>query len=239
MAPQAPQETSFRLRIAEQLTAEELAALMRSMEDIYNLVSILGSRRPRDRDPIGEMFPINRRKMRRIALSVSGSSPLLVPRMSYSSPGFADILGIAKAIGHLKDFLIAVTDRALETRKRRLENEARHIANEKASSDLRFMERHRESSFEHEQRMQSLEVQAKQLENLQLSEKVRTATLNNVELEIGTFSKALSHMMRTKEIAPEDQARVIQWVGSRVSPISQMTEAGKLIGIEELPSKTD
>lgn len=239
MPSQEAQETSFRIQIADHLTAEELAALMRSMEDIYNLVTVLGSRRSRDQDPVGEMFPINRRKMRRIALNIKGISPLLVPRISYSSPGFADILGVAKAVGHLKDFLIAVTDRALGTRQRRLENEARWIANEKASSDLRFMERNREPVFEHEQKVRTLEIERKQLENLQLSEQVRANTLNNVELEIGAFSKALSHMMRVKEINPEDQASVVHWVGTRVHPISQLTENGKLTGIKEITSKTD
>ena len=200
MPSKATQEASFRLQNRRTSDSRKSQpAPMRSMEDIYNLVAILGSSRTRDQDPIGEMFPINRRKMRRIALNIKGIA-ITCPRISYSSPGFADILGVAKAVGQLKDFVIAVTDRALGTR-RRLENEARRIANEN-SSDLRFMEQHRESVFDMEQKVRNLEIERKQLENLQLSEQVRA---NASTMSSWRRLRTPYPTTRVKEINPEDQ----------------------------------
>jgi hypothetical protein len=232
-------EGTFRLNIDGHWEAEQLIALLRSLEDIYNLTSILESRRITPNEVRELVLGIDRRTVRRLAIRSGKASPLTVPQFKYASPGFADLLGVGKAIKHVKDFIMAITDRVLAEEQRELENDARLIANQKAVSDQRFLEKEREILLDQKKQIHHLTVAEKKLENLKLAEDIQAARLTNRERELTVFSASLSRMMNQKELGGEEQARLVHWIGSRMKPVAELAEEGKLLGVAEISTKPE
>lgn len=224
---------AIRLFIDGHWTATELTLLLRGIDDIYNLAFILEAVRlpafARE-----ALFPIDRRRIANVARALPGFMPLSVPRISYASPGLSDLAGVAKALKHVKDLLLGLVDRGIQTRQRRLENEAREIANQKALVEIVDDQRERDAKFLHHAQLRTQAVTRATLQNQLLREEVRAKTVANVEREVAVFSKSISTLMRRKELSGEEQAQIVRWIGSRMLPLGELADAGKFTSVDEI-----
>jgi hypothetical protein len=234
MAPKLT-DGSFRIKIDGYWTALELAHLMRSLEDIYNLSAILSSRNFGRHEFATRMFPIDRRVIRRLALDDVKIPALMVPQFKYASPGFADLLGAGESLKQLKEFILEVTDRFLGAEQRRLDNEARRLANEKAAAELQRYKEDTPAASSHKSHTRALSIQERQLKNELLAEEAHAARIVNITSETNMFSKSMSKVMKQKRLTGEQQAQIVHWIGTRAQPLAELADEGKLDGVEDVP----
>ncbi len=75
-------------------------------------------------------IPLVPEELSRLSRLVYPNEQFQVQRIEYASPGLKDLVGLGEITGHVKDFIIALLDRWLNRRQRKLENDERVLRND-------------------------------------------------------------------------------------------------------------
>lgn len=203
--------SEFRLSLDGEWYAADLASLLRSLDDVYNLLVVLDSRILRDQRVRDEFFPINRRRVPRIMLRETEEVCLGLPRIRYASPGMADITGAGEAMKQLKEFILGIADRVISSKDRDLDRTERALKLERIASENRTDE------------------QSRELELALQREQLREAELQNIAREVA-FTRTIEEALRENKLPAAQQAEVVHWIGSRAYPMLKLADRGKLKG---------
>jgi len=230
--PREQIKEGFRLVVDGSWTANDFSLMLRGLDDLYNITTILSNNLLKYSEIREEAFPLDRRKIRRIALRSGDAGPLAVQRISYASPGFADIGGIGKAVREVRLLVFGVIDRFLDHKKRKLENEHRELANQRLKIELDHLNDQVHSENRRKEQLHNLSVATKKSALIRSAEETRTLMLRNMEKELA-FSASFSKLMNKNELTSEEQSQLVQWVGTRMRPIEQLVEDEKLVRIDD------
>jgi hypothetical protein len=77
------------------------------------------------------LIPIDDSHLSRLRGLFDSEERLEVRRITYASPGFADLAGLGTVVGHLKDFLLRLMERRDNRRQRELNDERAELENDR------------------------------------------------------------------------------------------------------------
>jgi hypothetical protein len=215
-------------------TAEELSAMLRSLEDLYNLLIVLNSLLLRRHVVRESFFPIDRRNVRRMAFQFTDESALRVPRIQYSSPGLADLLGAGETIKQIKEFLFGITDRVLDRKKRALDIQQRELEIMKLKNELEFARSEQRLVLDNRKRAIDADQSSRELELAKKAEEVRALELSNLSKELA-FTSAVQKAFKANRLNHDEQSACVKWIGSRARPLLELIDKEKLKGVKPEP----
>jgi hypothetical protein len=227
----ASQNALVRIHIAGRWSADDFSQLLRTSNDIYNLSIILSADLLRSHALRDEMFPMDRRKVRKLAARVAPRPWLDVTKISYASPGSIDLLGLAAVVGHVKDFSLGLLDRyqSRDFRKLELKEKQRLAAkavfdDELERSNKLALVRHAENELTLKTELGRLKVQKRSLEN-------RALDLANMDAE-GTFAIKIVQMARENDLTRSQIEKIGTWLDSRAAPVRELAELNQILEVE-------
>lgn len=196
-------ERRIQVHIGGAWSAEDFSHLMRSVNDIYTLSAVLTGDLLRQENNRNRFFPLNRRKVRRLARERLRVPWLSVRRLHYGSPGSIDFTGMGVIAGHVKEFLLAIIDRFASRKFRAIELQE----NLRLADVARFSD-----DFDREQKL----LEARRTEEIHVvelrlkHEELRRRTEENRTLELANFERESEFAMKVVRLCRENELTLEQ-----------------------------
>ena len=225
-------DSLLRVRIDEHWSAEDFAILMRSTGDLYCLLGLLESGSLKRMENGRQPFHLDRRSMATRLTKQAGIRPLYVDQVRYGSRGSVDLLGAGKLLEQLKELILGIVDRVQANEARKLEVDAKKLANRKAESDQLFLETQRAEQLKQERTLHEIKVAKNTLELRAKDENLRELNLRNTANEF-RFAQSIAKRLARNGLDATEQAQTIRWAGNRIKSLDTLVEASKLTGCDE------
>jgi hypothetical protein len=210
-------------------TASDLATALRSVEDLYNILGLLHSKRFLDHGTRSGLFPLNRIRIRKEFRQIDRYPTLRISRLRYGSPGLADLIGAAPILKEVKEIGFGATDRVLGSKMRSQELEERKFQLEKEKLNHKRELAAGEKAEQRKDELHHLEVLERELAVLEGRERLRHQQMLNSFEEVNLLSSA-SKLLGANGLTGEEQSQVLKWLGSREKPLFNLLEDQKLLG---------
>lgn len=206
--------------------------MMRSMNDIYNLVGVFYGGALRNVQTRLELFPPDRRKIRRLAALRFEQPWMNVVRIQYASPGALDVAGIGTLAGHVKEFLLGIIDRWQTKSLRRVELQQKLLQAE----SMRFQNDHeRERNLalvRREEELHTVELTSRKAEVREKEAEAQALAIANFE-QASKFAAGIVGMSRDVGLNPAQVLKLATLVASRESPVRELVELGQIVDVKE------
>ncbi len=229
-----PSETTLiRFHIAGRWSADDFSHLLRTSNDIYNLSVVLSADLLRDPILRNEMFPMDRRTVRRLAATRVDRPWMDVAKISFASPGFIDLAGLDTVAGHIKDFALGLLDRYQDRPFRRLELQEKLRIADRARFEDESTRNEKLALFRHGEVMRALEITEQRLKLQRRVLKNKELHLRNLDRE-SDFALKMSKMSKENDLTVEQTEKLGTWIDSRIAPVRELAELKQLVDVQVL-----